>query len=85
MRIISPPNLRYPVTVTRLELARDAPVEQAAVLFHYTYETWVEEAIDRSGNTEKRKQTFPAKFSSPNEGTVEKWYISPGTIIAKPG
>lgn len=85
MRILSPPNLRYPVTVTRLEHARDAKVEDGSTLFHYTYETWVEEAIDRSGNTKKVKHTFPAKFESPNEGTIQKWFITPGTVIQKPG
>lgn len=85
MRIFSPPNLRYPITVTRLEHARDAELEPSSALFAYTYETYVEEAIDRSGTTERVKHTFPAAFSTSYGGTISEWFIKPGTVIEKSG
>ncbi|KAF2743904.1 hypothetical protein M011DRAFT_471030 [Sporormia fimetaria CBS 119925] len=84
MKIKSPPNLRYPVTVTELLRQRDDPVERSEGLFKYYYEVKVNE-VDRHEQSKEVIRRIPERFNSPFDGTVSEWFIKSGTVIERPG
>lgn len=80
MKIRSPPNLHYPITVVELHRQRDAEVKRSTPLFSYYYETVVTE-IDKYGDEKSVKKRFPARFNSFTDGVISKWFIASGTVI----
>ncbi|OCK82778.1 hypothetical protein K432DRAFT_348320 [Lepidopterella palustris CBS 459.81] len=84
MKIRSPNNLHYPITVVELSKQPKDDVERSAPLFTYYYETEVTEG-DKYGDEKTVKKRFPAKFDSSKDGKLVQWYIRNGSIIQQPG
>ncbi|KAF2661728.1 hypothetical protein K491DRAFT_646975 [Lophiostoma macrostomum CBS 122681] len=84
MKIRSPSNLHYPITVVELAKKRDEEVQRSSPLFSYTYESVVEET-DRYGEAKSVKKKWPARFDSSAEGVVSQWFVKAGTVIQRPG
>lgn len=84
MKIRSPPNLHYPITVVDLVKEKDAEIERSSPLFTYFYESVVSEA-DRYGEAKDVKKRFPARFDSSAAGVISKWFIKNGTVVQRPG
>ena len=84
MHLRLPASLHYPITVTELLKQPNDDVESFAPLFSYFYKTSVTEG-DELGNEFQVEKTFPARFESNVEGTLKKWKIVEGAVIAKPG
>lgn len=84
MKISSPPGLHYPITVLELLKARNDGVERSERLFTYTYESTVMET-DKWGEEHKVDKKFTTHFAASTEGTLERWYIKAGAVIARPG
>ncbi|CAI6334962.1 unnamed protein product [Periconia digitata] len=84
MKIISPPDIHYPISIG--DLARDAgdKVKRSDHLFTYFYETTVEEG-NKWGDKVEVKKKFPVRFESSLDGIVERWFIKKGTVIQRAG
>jgi RNA polymerase II subunit A-like phosphatase len=82
MKIRSPPNLHYPISVVELLAALGDEVKRSAPLFSYTYESTVQQA-DRYGEVKDVKKRFPARFDSSADGVISQWYIKKGSIIER--
>lgn len=85
MKIVSPPNLHYPITVVELQCKRDDDVVRSTPLFGYYYETLVSEKEDRYSEPKMIKKRFPAQFKSSTEGVISAWFVKPGTVISRSG
>lgn len=84
MKIRSPQNLHYPITVVELVKRRDEQITRSSILFKYYYETAVSE-VDKYGEEKEVKKRFPAQFNSSLEGTISEWYIKTGDVIQRAG
>jgi RNA polymerase II subunit A-like phosphatase len=85
MKIVSPSNLHYPVTIVELERKRDDEVKRSTPLFRYYYESTVTEATGRYDETHEVKRRFPSRFHCQTDGVIKEWYIKAGSVIEKPG
>ncbi|KAB8345830.1 hypothetical protein FH972_022885 [Carpinus fangiana] len=77
MRLKSPSNLHYPITVTGLLKHPEDGVELGDTIFSYSYISKVFEG--REPVEVERK--WPANFESDVEGTITQWCIEKGTVI----
>lgn len=84
MKISSPPGLHYPITVLELLKKPDATVKRSERLFTYTYESTVTEE-NKYGEEKVLKKNFTTHFSASTEGTISRWYIRAGAVIARSG
>lgn len=84
MKITSPRDLSYPITVVDLVKKRDDSVKRSDKLFNYRYETPVTEG-DKWGGERTVMRKLVQSFDASTEGTIERWSITPGTVIEKPG
>jgi RNA polymerase II subunit A-like phosphatase len=84
MKIKSPPNLHYPITVTELVKKRDDDIDRSTPLFKYYYETTVSEG-DGVDEVKDVKRRFPARFDSSAAGKISQWFIKSGTVIQRSG
>ncbi|KAF2640233.1 hypothetical protein P280DRAFT_490575 [Massarina eburnea CBS 473.64] len=84
MKITSPPNWHYPVTIGDFAKKTDDEVKRSDPLFTYLYETTVQEG-DKWGETKDVKRKFPARFEASLDGIIRKWYIRTGAVVARAG
>lgn len=84
MKITSPRDLSYPITVVDLLKKRDDPVQRSEKLFKYYYETPVTEG-DKWGGEKTLLKKFIQLFDASTEGIVTRWFIKPGTVVERPG
>lgn len=84
MKITSPPNLRYPITITDLARKPGDKVKRSDALFTYDYKTYVEQRNELDEYV-KVLQKFPVRFESFLDGIVERWFIKIGTVVEGPG
>ncbi|KAK2737300.1 Carboxy-terminal domain (CTD) phosphatase [Myotisia sp. PD_48] len=73
-------SLYYPITVTELLKQEGDVVNQGDGLFAYVYRTTVTEG-DGLGNKVDVVRTFPTRFESTVDGTMEEWKITKGQVI----
>ena len=85
MRIRSPKDLHYPITVSELLKQPDDAVDRFAPLFAYTYQSTAVTESNKYGDEQIVKKLLPAEFQSETEGTLTAWAISVGDIIDRPG
>ncbi|KAK6005305.1 hypothetical protein QM012_008084 [Aureobasidium pullulans] len=85
MRIITPENLHYPITVTRLLRKPQDQVDYNAPLFAYQYKTKVLEGDEETRENKLVERMCPSTFESTTEGTLTEWHISEGRVISRPG
>ncbi|KAH0371010.1 hypothetical protein KCU65_g2127, partial [Aureobasidium melanogenum] len=85
MRIITPENLHYPITVTRLLRKPQDQVDYNAPLFAYQYKTKVLEGDEETRENKLVERMCPSTFESTAEGTLTAWHISEGRVISRPG
>ncbi|KAG9981538.1 hypothetical protein KCU98_g7397, partial [Aureobasidium melanogenum] len=85
MRIITPENLHYPITVTRLLRKPQDQVDYNAPLFAYQYKTKVLEGDEETRENKLVERMCPSTFESTAEGTLTEWHISEGRVISRPG
>ncbi|KAG9703469.1 hypothetical protein KCU69_g5900, partial [Aureobasidium melanogenum] len=85
MRIITPENLHYPITVTRLLRKPQDQVDYNAPLFAYQYKTKVLEGDEETRENKLVERLCPSTFESTAEGTLTAWHISEGRVISRPG
>ncbi|KAK6439540.1 CTD phosphatase Fcp1 [Oleoguttula sp. CCFEE 5521] len=84
MRLFTPANLRYPITVTRLRRKADDTLEQNQALFSYQYKLRVTEGSrDNPDGEELVERSFYSDFTSELEGTVSTLHIREGDVIIK--
>lgn len=84
MKIRSPPNVHYPITVFRLHKKRDEEIQRGVPLIRYTYETTIKER-DRYGEVNDVKKNFQLDISATADGVIMQWFIKEGTVISRPG
>ena len=84
MKIRSPNDLHYPITVVDLSKQPQDSVERFAPLFTYYYESTVTEG-NKYGDEKEVKKKFPARFDSSIDGQLVEWYIKGGSVIHGPG
>ena len=84
MRLKFPPSLHYPITLTELLVKPNDNVTQSEPLFSYFYKN-TREVVDRDGNAEDVEENFPTRFASDVDGTLQKWMVQKGQVIAQPG
>ncbi|KAF1830749.1 hypothetical protein BDW02DRAFT_533353 [Decorospora gaudefroyi] len=84
MRIASPRDLSYPITVLDLLKKRDDDVPRSEKLFTYSYESRVTEG-DKWGGEQTVMKKFRQTFDASTEGTITRWFIKPGAVIDKAG
>lgn len=84
MKISSPPGLHYPITVLELLKKPDDDVKRSERLFTYTYESTVTEE-NKYGEEKVLKKKLTAHFAASTEGTISRWYIRAGAVIARSG
>ncbi|KAI4722398.1 hypothetical protein E4T48_01271 [Aureobasidium sp. EXF-10727] len=85
MRIITPENLHYPITVTRLLRNPQDQIDYNAPLFTYQYKTKVLEGDEETREDKLVERMWPSTFESTAEGTLTEWHISQGRVISRPG
>nr|OQO30288.1 hypothetical protein B0A51_03114 [Rachicladosporium sp. CCFEE 5018] len=84
MRLFTPANLRYPITVTRLRRKPGDALEQNQALFSYQYRLQVTEGTrDDPDSEELVERSFYSDFTSELEGTVTTLHIKEGDVISK--
>ncbi|KAF1848375.1 uncharacterized protein K460DRAFT_364349 [Cucurbitaria berberidis CBS 394.84] len=84
MKITSPRDLSYPITIVDLLRKRDEEVKRSDKLFNYRYETPVTEG-DKWGGEKIVMKKMIQFFHASTEGKVTRWLIKPGTVIERPG
>ncbi|CAA9957273.1 RNA polymerase II protein [Pyrenophora teres f. maculata] len=84
MKIFSPRDLSYPITVIDLLKKRDDEVPRSEKLFNYTYETRVTEG-DKWGGEKTVMKKFRQTFDASTEGKILRWFIKPGAVIERSG
>ncbi|KAF1361901.1 hypothetical protein EJ07DRAFT_164372 [Lizonia empirigonia] len=62
----------------------DDDVQRSERLFTYTYESSVTET-DKWGEDKTFKKKFTTHFDASTEGKISRWYIKPGTVVARSG
>jgi len=85
MRIVTPESLHYPITVTKLRQEQDDNVDRNAPLFDYYYKSKVIEGSQENKEGKLVERTWPSTFESYTEGTLTRWYIDVGKVIARAG
>ncbi|KAH6839766.1 hypothetical protein CC77DRAFT_480360 [Alternaria alternata] len=84
MKVLSPRDLNYPVTVVDLLKKRDEDVQRSGKLFNYSYDSRVTEG-DKWGGEKTVMKKFRQTFAASTEGKITRWFIKPGTIIERHG
>jgi len=84
MKIFSPRDLSYPITVIELLKKRDDEVPRSEKLFNYSYDTRVTEG-DKWGGEKTVMKKFRQTFDASTEGKITRWFIKPGTVIDRSG
>jgi RNA polymerase II subunit A-like phosphatase len=84
MKISSPRDLSYPITVLELLKRRNDDVPRSEKLFTYSYESRVTEG-DKWGGEKTVMKKFRQTFDASTEGTITRWHVKPGDVIAKAG
>lgn len=84
MKITSPRDLQYPVTVVDLLRGRDEDVERSDKLFNYRYETPVVEG-DKWGGEKTVMKKMIQFFNASTGGKITRWFVKTGTVIDRPG
>lgn len=74
--------LKYPITITKLLKTPGDTFKKQDPIFQYTF-TWFQEVGDPFGETWQEKQTTPADWESPADGTIVGWKIHEGMVIEK--
>ncbi|TIA11936.1 hypothetical protein D6C80_07155 [Aureobasidium pullulans] len=85
MRIITPENLHYPITVTKLFRQPQDQIDHNAPLFAYQYTTKVLEGDEETREDVLVDRVWYSTFESTAEGTLTEWHISKGRVIGGPG
>ncbi|KAH9822053.1 catalytic domain of ctd-like phosphatases [Teratosphaeria destructans] len=84
MRITTPEGLAYPITVARIPVSLDDPIDQDAVLFTYKYRGKREVYNPDTGNDEPVEVDMYADFESEAGGEVKKLHIREGQVLGGP-
>ncbi|KAH7390699.1 RNA polymerase II subunit A C-terminal domain phosphatase [Pyrenochaeta sp. MPI-SDFR-AT-0127] len=84
MKITSPRDLKYPVTIVDLLRGRDEEVKPSDKLFNYRYETPVVEG-DKWGGEKTVMKKMIQFFNASTGGKITRWFVKTGTIIERPG
>ncbi|KAI9654927.1 MAG: Carboxy-terminal domain (CTD) phosphatase [Bathelium mastoideum] len=84
MLIVSPSNLHYPVTVTKLLVAAGDSVERNARIFLYEY-AWRTVQQDRDGEDFEVVKIMATDFQCETRGRVTAWQTEVGQEIEGPG
>lgn len=75
MRLVTPRNLHYPITVTKLRCKTQDEVAHNGALFDYQYKSKVIEGSDDNKEGKVVERTYPSTFESYVEGSLTKWLI----------
>ncbi|KAF2772458.1 hypothetical protein EJ03DRAFT_306747 [Teratosphaeria nubilosa] len=84
MRITTPEGLAYPITVARIPVSLDDPIDQDAVLFTYKYRGKREVYNPDTGTDEPVEVDMYADFESEAGGEIKKLHIREGQVISGP-
>jgi RNA polymerase II subunit A-like phosphatase len=84
MKISSPRDLSYPITVLELLKQRGDQVPRSEKLFHYHYDSRVTEG-DKWGGEKTVMKKFRQTFDASTEGSIVRWFIKPGDVVERPG
>ena len=84
MKITSPRDLSYPITIADLLRQRDDEVRRSDKLFSYRYETPVREG-DKWGGEKTVMKKMIQFFHASTEGKITRWLVKTGAVIERPG
>jgi RNA polymerase II subunit A-like phosphatase len=83
MRLFTPNELRYPITVTKLLKKEGDDIKANEALFVYSYTSTVTEFDKDLREDVEKKRTWPANFESELEGKVSMLNVTVGQVIAR--
>ncbi|TGO39176.1 hypothetical protein BHYA_0059g00410 [Botrytis hyacinthi] len=78
------PNLRYPITITKLYKKHGDQISKRDSLLEYKYH-WKLMVGDPLGEQWEEEQTSYGAWDSPSDGTIEKWLVKEGMTIESDG
>ncbi|PQE26425.1 FCP1-like phosphatase protein [Rutstroemia sp. NJR-2017a BBW] len=76
------PNLKYPITITRLLKKPGDEITKQISLLEYKF-TWMKKVGDPLGDEWEEEQTSYGAWDSPAEGTISSWLIKEGQRIER--
>jgi RNA polymerase II subunit A-like phosphatase len=83
MRLFTPNELRYPITVTKLLKKEGDDIKANEALFVYSYTSTVTEFDKDLREDVEKKRTWPANFESELEGKISSLNVSIGQVITR--
>lgn len=75
------PNLRYPITISRLVAIPGDDLKKGATAMEYSFKYTKEVGDITTGETWEEEQTTISSWGAPVEGKLKEWQIKPGQII----
>ncbi|KAF1818470.1 uncharacterized protein K489DRAFT_364866 [Dissoconium aciculare CBS 342.82] len=83
MRLLTPHELLYPITVTKLLKKEGDDIKANEALFVYTYTSTVTEFDKDLREDVEKKRTWPANFESELEGKISFLNVTVGQVITR--
>lgn len=80
MIIKFPHTISFPVTITKLLVSSNDPIERFKPLLYYTYKGTTTEIL---GYDEERtvEKEYVEQFDSPEDGTLARWLVAVGAVV----
>lgn len=75
------PNLRYPITISRLVAKPGDDLKKGATAMEYSFKYTKEVGDITTGDTWEEEQTSISSWGAPVEGKLREWKIKPGQVI----
>lgn len=75
------PNLRYPITISRLVAKPGDDLKKGATAMEYSFKYTKEVGDITTGDTWEEEQTSISSWGAPVEGKLKEWKIKPGQVI----
>lgn len=83
MRLFTPDNLHYPIKITKLLRKAGDDIRKNDTLFSYEYTSTVRESDADRPEGYDVERTFPARFESELEGSLETLAVTVGQILSR--
>ncbi|KAJ4421716.1 CTD phosphatase Fcp1 [Gnomoniopsis sp. IMI 355080] len=77
------PNLRYPITISRLVAKPGDDLKKGATAMEYSFKYTKEVGDITTGDTWEEEQTSISSWGAPVEGKLKEWKIKPGQLITR--
>ncbi|KAJ4388178.1 CTD phosphatase Fcp1 [Gnomoniopsis smithogilvyi] len=75
------PNLRYPITISKLVAKPGDDLKKGATAMEYSFKYTKEVGDITTGDTWEEEQTSISSWGAPVEGKLKEWKVKPGQVI----